>query len=157
MTAHYETQNPKTIYLHWSGVDSYSRVFTDYHTCITARRSWYKPWTWVAEAKYMHPYNKALHHHTWRRNTDAIAVSCSGAGPNTPIRKEQVEVMCLAVARAAVKYNIPVDSDHILTHAESARALGYWPERTDFDGRGDELRAKIRYYVNKIKAGELKP
>ena len=157
MTAHYVEQTPKTLYLHWTGVDSYSRTFTDYHTCITVRRSWFKPWTWVAEVKRMHPYDKALHHHTYRRNTDAVAISCCGAGRNTPIRKEQVEVMALEAARACIRYNIPLDSDHIQTHAESARILKYWPERVDFDGRGDELRAKIQYYANKIKTGELKP
>ncbi len=157
MTAHYEAQIPRRLFLHWTGVDSYSATFTDYHTCITVRRSWFKPWTWVAELKRMHPYLKALHHHTYRANRDAVALSCCGAGPHTPIRKEQVEVMCLEAARICHRYNIPVDSDHVQTHAESAISFSYYPERTDFDKRGDELRTKIRYYLGKIKSGELKP
>lgn len=156
MTAHYVEQTPKTVYLHWTA-GNYGQVFTAYHACITVRRSYILPWTWVAKVVKSHPYDRKLNVHTAYRNGDSVALSCCGAAKNYPIRREQIEVMCLEAARVCLKYNIPVDKDHIISHARAARLDGYYPERVDFDGRDDELIGKIRYYANKIKAGDLKP
>jgi len=150
MTAHIEKQIPQRLYLHWTGVGNYRQLFTDYHCSV-------QNWLGVARVVHVHPYTKALHHHTYKRNTNAVAISCCGGVEGYPITRGQVEKMCEEAAKVCIKYHIPPDSYHVKTHAESAQEVGYYPERVDFDGQGDTLRGKIRWYIQKLTSGGFDP
>lgn len=151
MTIHIETQQPDHLYLHWSGDDSYRQVFSAYHCNIQAL--WPLP---LARVVHTNAYDTLLHRHTANRNTNGVAISCCGGTSRYPITKYQVEAMCLEGARVCVRFNIPVDKEHVATHCEVAIIDGYYPERIDFEGRGDELRTKLRWYYGRLKDGRIK-
>lgn len=156
MTATYERQTPKRIFLHWTA-GNYTQVFSDYHTSITAPRSLRHLGKRVAKLVRTHPYDKALHHHTYKANTNAVAISTCSNAPGCPPLPDQVELMCKEVAYLSIDFGIPIDTYHCQTHAESALEIGYYPERIDYDGRGDELRSKARWYKDKILRAGYKP
>jgi hypothetical protein len=79
-----------------------------------------------------------------------------------PLREECVDAMCRLAAELSAAFNIDVDSQYIMTHAEAAILDGYFGEADDqrWDGArlapstapltpedartaGDELRARI--------------
>lgn len=160
------------IYLHWSAGD-YTTTYPAYHFCIV----------WDGETAAIvpthdlranmrdvyfndeHPYAA----HTYRRNAYSAGLAVMGmlgATPSDfgefPLLDECVNAICECAATIAVRYDIPIDSDHIMTHAEAAIRDGYFgtaeAERWDM-GRlhqspapfsadeairvGNELRARI--------------
>lgn len=111
---------------------------------------------------------------TWHRNTGSIAIAlcccqdaqafrnpwraCLGDDPPT---EEQVESLAMLSAAIADVFDIPVDVDHFMTHAEAANLDGYGPDTTcerwdlavlhDDDAwmsGGDILRGKAIFYQN---------
>lgn len=130
----------KRIYLHWTA-GRYHQLFDDYHICIDGD----------GVAHYMGDLEEKKAH-TWRRNSNAVGIAlccCYGAGirksPYTiswgeyPPTKMQVETMAEEVARIAKCYSIPIDAEHVMTHAEVACQDGYGVDDRDPDMRWDLL------------------
>lgn len=162
-----------TIYLHWSAT----------------------PYTWVRQGMYhtivagdghlhrLHSYNIDLHAHTWRRNSNAVGISCAcmGGSPDPwtiPPTEAQIEAMCQEVAALASSWEWRAEEitiERVMTHAEAASnrdgrvmhdnygpvAWGGSGERWDFmqlrkggpADAGEELRQRIR----SLMRGEIKP
>ncbi|MCD2434778.1 N-acetylmuramoyl-L-alanine amidase [Acidaminococcus sp. NSJ-142] len=157
----------EAIYVHWTA-GNYTQLFDDYHLLITGDGAIYSStddWTQVLA-------------HTWNRNTGALGIAlccaydarmygdCSyDLGPFPPT-KLQVESTSLLLALLSRKLGIPIDSGHMMTHAEAADLDGYGPwmagtpqfekwdlyELQDYDGvwkpGGDVLRGKALYYTH---------
>lgn len=105
--------------------------------------------------------------HTGGGNTGSIGIAIAAMWPGYDIKRAQLEAFCEFVAKVAIKYNIPVTTDTILTHAE-------WGEQhplTTSKGKpdisklkcvavygvrecGNWLRDKINWYKNKLQALE---
>ena len=110
--------------------------------------------------------------HTLRRNTLNIGLTvCAMAGASErdwgicPMKKEQIDELCLAAAEIAFLKNI--DTSRIMTHAEAAILDGYFGERWDLarleegaisqataKATGDKLRKKIREIKLELIAGK---
>ncbi len=153
-----------TIYLHWSATP-YDWVRQGvYHTIVAGDGRLHR----------LHAYNIDLNTHTYRRNSNAIALSCACMGgrpdpwtlPPTPA---QIEAMCAEVAAVARGWQwspAAITIQRVMTHAEAAsnrdgreRHDNYGPviwggsgERWDFlqlrrngpTDGGDQLRSRIR-------------
>lgn len=71
--------------------------------------------------------------HTRKRNSYAIGISIMAMedsrpddfGP-FPMTPAQIDAFCFLAARIAEFYNIPIDADHIMSHAEAAVRDGYF-------------------------------
>lgn len=130
------------IYLHWSGGD-YTTVYPSYHYCIT-----YDPVRGV-EAIATHDLRANMRDvyldaaaeyaaHTYRRNSYAAGLSVMAmkdARPQDfgdfPLREDMIDAMCGVAAAIATQYGIPVDAEHIMTHAEAAVQDGYFGSAED--------------------------
>ena len=71
--------------------------------------------------------------HTAGRNSYAAGLSIMAmkdAHPHDfgsyPMRPEAIDTMCALAAKLAAFYTIPVDANHIMTHAEAAMIDGYF-------------------------------
>lgn len=154
------------IYLHWTA-GGYDATFTDYHLCITGN----------GELKLTAPLDETISA-TYRRNSGSVSIAlCAArnavawAGGNyllgdCPPTVEQIECAAQTVAVLARSLDIPIDIEHIMTHAEAADNLDgvyacdpYGPahgcERWDLAvlKQGDEwmrggdiIRGKAKYY-----------
>ncbi|MEO1003760.1 MAG: N-acetylmuramoyl-L-alanine amidase [Cyanobacteria bacterium J06638_7] len=158
---------PATIYLHWAATP-YGWVRAGlYHTIIAGDGRLHR----------LHAYSVDLPAHTWRRNGNAVALSCAcmGGRPDPwtiPPTEVQIEAMCGETARIARSWGwSPADItiERVLTHAEAASNRdGRWMhdnygpviwggtgERWDFlqlsrngpPSGGDELRERIRRFL----------
>jgi hypothetical protein len=137
------------IYVHWTA-GHYSQFFDDYHINIDFDGSIYISTTLLNELKS----------HTWRRNSRAVGIAAAccyqattnGLGPKPPT-VEQLNSLALVIRLLCDGLELPIDYDHVRTHAEQADEDDYGPattcERWDFwflrDGDepgtgGDELR-----------------
>jgi hypothetical protein len=163
---------PATIYLHWAAT----------------------PYTWVRSGRYhtiisgdgrlnrLHAYSVDLPAHTYRRNSNSVALSCAcmGGQPDPwtmPPTEAQLEAMCREAARIAASWGWSagdISLQTVMTHAEAASNRdGRWMhdnygpviwggsgERWDFlqlsrNGPatgGDELRQRIRRYLSAPEA-----
>jgi len=98
---------------------------------------------------------------TWHHNTDTIDIAAMGAfgavlggtkGDEWPTKLQRERIAYL-IARESHSFNIPIDPQHVYTHAEIASLMGYWPgsgspdTRWDFYGEGDWFRAKALWYL----------
>lgn len=114
------------VYLHWSA-GHYHQFYDDYHINIDDDGSIYV----VTE-----DLSTALAH-TWHRNTGAIGISLAcgafstsndlGAEPPTDY---QIESMAQVIAVLSETLDVPIDDDHIMTHAEAANRDDYGPNTT---------------------------
>jgi hypothetical protein len=107
-----------TIYLHWAATD-YTWVRSGlYHSIISGD----------GRVRRLHSYAVDLPAHTWRRNTNAVALSCACMGgrpdpwsiPPTP---QQLEALCqeaAAVARGWGWGPADITIQQVMTHAEAA-------------------------------------
>ncbi|MFN2528978.1 MAG: hypothetical protein ABR584_09720 [Candidatus Baltobacteraceae bacterium] len=161
------------LYLHWSA-HSYQAVFPAYHFCIAMRQDGTRV---VVQTNRIEANMRDVRSdpdepyaaHTRGRNSHAIGLSIMGMEGATPqdfgpypLTEPLIEGLCLVAARLAAFYRVPVDAEHILTHAEAGAAEGYFgtgpQERWDIarlvpapeDLRlaeaaqtGDELRRRI--------------
>ena len=154
------------IYVHWTA-GHYDSTFGDYHINITGAGDIYLSTDDLTEVLA----------HTWRRNTGAIGIAlcccvdatinCDGSFSlgSEPPTNEQIEKAAQIIAALSTELDIPVDADHIMTHAEVADVDGYGPSKIgttefekwdlwklpDFDDEwkcgGDILRGKANWYL----------
>lgn len=109
---------PATIYLHWAAT-GYSWVRSGlYHSIISGD----------GRVQRLHSYAVDLPAHTWRRNANAVALSCACMGgrpdpwsiPPTPA---QLEALCQEAAAVARGWGWGPDDigiERLMTHAEAA-------------------------------------
>jgi len=107
-----------TIYLHWSATPHTWAQSGHYHTVIggdgTARR--------------LHSTSVDLPAHTWRRNSNAVAIACAcmGGRPDPwsiPPTAAQIEAMCRETAELARRWGwgaAEITIQRVMTHAEAA-------------------------------------
>ena len=141
------------IYLHWSGGDRTS-VFDAYHFCVAETAAGIT----VVETHDLRanmrdvsadptlPYAQ----HTAGRNSFAAGLSIMGmeaARPDDfgryPITADGIAALCSVIARLAVFYGIPLDAEHVMTHAEAAILDGYYGLH-EIDERWDLARLSAR-------------
>ncbi|TVS02372.1 MAG: N-acetylmuramoyl-L-alanine amidase [Cyanobium sp. PLM2.Bin73] len=168
---------PATIYLHWSATP-HSWVRSGlYHTIIGGDGSLHR----------LHAYSIDLPAHTWRRNSNSVALSCAcmGGRPDPwtiPPTEAQLEAMCREAAEIARSWGWQADAitiQRVMTHAEAASNRdGRWMhdnygpviwggtgERWDFlqlsrngpPTGGDELRRRIRRFLEEPAAAAPSP
>lgn len=143
----------KHIYLHWTA-GHYGQAYDDYHINIDGDGSVYQTCVKLTERKA----------HTWRRNTGAIgiAVCCAynarcGRTKETlylgdePITLLQINALAWVLAHLCQALDLPLDAEHVLTHAEAATLDGYGPYGPDPDCRWD------LYLLPKPHEGTLLP
>lgn len=162
------------IYTHWSAHD-YQSVFPAYHFCVALDDDGdlLVVKTHDVRENMRNVYDAPddpYAAHTRGRNSFALGISVMAMedsrpddfGP-FPLTAENVDGLCLLAARLAGFYGVPIDSDHIMSHAEAALHDGYFgtqPEQrwdiarlsadarplVEADGRdvGEELRRRIR-------------
>ncbi|EDY39370.1 conserved hypothetical protein [Cyanobium sp. PCC 7001] len=155
---------PATIYLHWAATP-YDWVRPGhYHSIIAGDGTLHR----------LHAYTIDLPAHTWRRNSNAVALSCAcmGGRPDPwtiPPTEAQLDRMCREAAEIARGWGWGAEEitiERVMTHAEAASNRdGRWMhdnygpviwggsgERWDFlqlskggpPTGGDELRQRIR-------------
>ncbi|MCP9887003.1 N-acetylmuramoyl-L-alanine amidase [Cyanobium sp. ATX 6A2] len=158
---------PATIYLHWAATP-YSWVRSGlYHTIIGGDGTVHR----------LHAYSIDLPAHTWRRNSNSIALSCAcmGGRPDPwtiPPTEVQLDALCREAASVASSWGWregDITIQRVMTHAEAAsnrdgRRMhdNYGPviwggtgERWDFlqlskggpPTGGEELRGRIRRFL----------
>jgi hypothetical protein len=93
------------IYLHWTAGD-YATVFPSYHYCITFASG---------EARVV----------------AGLSISAMrDARPEDfgpfPLVRPAIDALCVVAAALACAYRIPIDADHVMTHAEAALVDGYF-------------------------------
>ena len=107
-----------TIYLHWTATP-YNWVRSGlYHSIIGGD----------GQVHRLHSYGADLPAHTWRRNTNAVALSCAcmGGRPDPwtiPPAKPQLESLCQEAAAVARSWGWSADQisiQRLMTHAEAA-------------------------------------
>ncbi|SMD03097.1 N-acetylmuramoyl-L-alanine amidase [Sporomusa malonica] len=110
-------QWPIKVYLHWSA-GHYDQFFYDYHINIGQDGAIFTSTKDLSEKKS----------HTYYRNNGAIgiaaacaynATSCSDLGPEPPT-SAQIEAMAQITAALSEALEIPIDTEHFMTHAEAA-------------------------------------
>jgi len=162
------------IYIHWSAHD-YHAVFPAYHFCVALDA---EDEIVVVNTHDLRENMRSVYDapdepyaaHTRKRNSFALGISVMGMqdskpedfGPY-PLTDGLIDALCLVAARLAARYKVPIDADHIMTHAEAAVCDGYFgtqPEQRwdiarlkpdprplvpqDAHDVGEELRARIR-------------
>ncbi|QPN56364.1 N-acetylmuramoyl-L-alanine amidase [Synechococcus sp. CBW1107] len=163
---------PATIYLHWAATP-YTWVRSGhYHTIISGD----------GRLNRLHAYSVDLPAHTYRRNSNSVALSCAcmGGQPDPwtiPPTEAQLEAMCREAARIAASWGWSagdISLQTVMTHAEAASNRdGHWMhdnygpviwggsgERWDFlqlsrngpPTGGDELRQRIRRHLSEPEA-----
>jgi hypothetical protein len=124
------------IYTHWSAHD-YDSVYPAYHFCVAQtpsgivvvnthdvrenmRNVYEQPET---------PYAQ----HTRGRNSHALGISIMAMEGSTPadfgkypLTEALIDGLCVVGARLAAFYNVPIDEEHIMSHAECGVREGYF-------------------------------
>lgn len=128
-----------TIYLHWSA-SGYDTPSDAYHISITGD----------GVVHVMHPLDQILSA-TWRRNTGSVAVSimcCYDAVAyneddvdfgSAPPTNAQLQAMARVICVLCEELELPIDDEHVLTHAEIADIDGYGINDDDPEMRWDLL------------------
>ena len=114
------------IYLHWSA-GHYGQFSPAYHIHIDQNGEIYVSTDDLEEVKA----------HTWRRNTGALGVSLAccykgtsnDLGPEPPT-EAQINGMAAVIAALCEAIPLPLDVEHVMTHAEIADVDGYGPATT---------------------------
>ncbi len=136
-----------SIYTHWSAHD-YHAVFPAYHFCIALAQSGEIVVVNTHDVREnmrdvtlqpQLPYAA----HTRGRNSFALGVSIMAmaeAKPANfgafPLTEPLIDGLCLVTAKLARMYAVPLDAEHVMSHAEAARRDGYF-------GTGPEERWDI--------------
>ena len=155
------------LYIHWTA-GHYDSTFGDYHINITGAGELFLSTDDLTEVLA----------HTWHRNTGAIGIAlcccvdatinCDGTFSlgSEPPTGLQIEKTAQVIALLADVLGLPIDAEHVLTHAEVGDLDGYGPAKIgtedfekwdlwrlpDYDGEwregGDVLRGKANWYLN---------
>lgn len=153
----YQFPQPVITYYHWTA-GRYFATFDDYHYCIDGDGE-------IINTRTITEVPEA----TWHRNTGSIAIAlcaCYDARPNDlgdyPPTDEQIEILAQMTAAVAEVFDIPIDTEHFMTHGEAADIDGYGLYSGDSDCRwdlqilhdgdeygtgGDIIREKAQYYL----------
>jgi hypothetical protein len=162
------------IYTHWSAND-YAHVFPAYHFCVAVT-----PDTGIVVVsthdvrENMRRVDELPHRpyaqHTSKRNSFALGLSVMAmldATPHDfgayPLTQALIDGLCVVGGRLATFYGVPIDADHVMSHAEAALRDGYFgtkdherwdiarlhPSPRPLEPReaidvGDELRERMR-------------
>lgn len=156
------------IYLHWTA-GYYDSTFDDYHINITGNGDIYLSTEDLT----------AVLAHTWHRNTGAIGIAlccCIDASikddgsfslGSEPPTQLQIENAAKVVSVLTEVLDLPLDEQHVMTHAEAADLDGYGPaeigteyfekwdlwQLLDYDDEwhsgGNVLRGKAIWYRSK--------
>ena len=163
----YQYPEPVMVYLHWTGGHGYTS-FPEYHFCIDHD----------GDIIYPLPLTK-IPKATWQRNTGSIAIALCGCYGATAYRnddgslyarlgneaptEEQIETLAQMMSKISDVFDIPLTTDHFLTHAEVAYIDNYDLDSDDPDKRwdlavlhdndpwmtgGETLRGKAIWYQN---------
>ena len=154
------------LYIHWTA-GHYDSVFDDYHINITG----------AGETYLSTDDLTAVLAHTWHRNTGAIGIAlcccvdatinCDGTFSfgSEPPTDLQIEKTAQVIAVLADVLGLPIDAEHVMTHAEVGDIDGYGPaeigtkdfekwdlwQLIDYDGEwrggGEVLRGKANWYL----------
>ena len=154
------------LYIHWTA-GHYDSVFDDYHINITGAGETYLSTDDLTEVLA----------HTWQRNTGAIGIAlcccvdatinCDGTFSfgSEPPTDLQIEKTAQVIAVLADVLGLPIDAEHVMTHAEVGDLDGYGPaeigtkdfekwdlwQLIDYDGEwrggGEVLRGKANWYL----------
>jgi hypothetical protein len=133
-----DTSGPiERIYVHWSAHD-YESVYPAYHFCVAKKSSGSIVVVNTHDVRenmrdvYSGP-ELPYAQHTRKRNSFALGISVmamQNATPSDfgryPLTEELIDALCLAGGRLAAFYQVPIDADHIMTHAEAALLDGYF-------------------------------
>ena len=167
----------ENIYIHWSAHD-YHSVFPAYHFCVALDE---KGEIVVVNTHDVRENMRNVYDapddpyaaHTRKRNSFALGIavmamekSAPGDFGPYPLTEPLIDALCLVAAQLARYYDVPVNPDHIMTHAEAAVRDGYFgskpEERWDIarlkaDSRplvpqdaidiGGELRSRIQRHL----------
>jgi hypothetical protein len=168
------------IYTHWSAHD-YESVFPAYHFCVATKPSGEIVVVNTHDVRenmrnvYDSP-DDPYAAHTRKRNSFALGISImamEGSRPDDfgqyPLTEPLIDALCSVGAKLAKFYGVPIDADHIMSHAEAALHDGYFgtkpEERWDIarlraenralvpeDGVivGEELRSRMRTHFEKL-------
>ncbi|MDQ2909181.1 MAG: hypothetical protein M3R44_07520 [Candidatus Eremiobacteraeota bacterium] len=164
------------LYVHWSAHD-YQSVFPAYHFCVATDSqgrlvvvNTHDVRENMRDVAAQPPQPYAAH--TRGRNTFALGVSIMAMENATPadfgrfpLTEPLLDGLCRVTAQLASTYDVPIDAEHIMSHAEAALHDGYFgtapDERWDIarlrpDNRpllrrdaidvGDELRERMRRF-----------
>lgn len=165
------------IYTHWSAHD-YRSVFPAYHYCVATNDA---DEIVVVQTSDLRDNMREVRElperpytaHTRGRNSYAAGISIMAMEGSTPtdfgeypLTEPLINALCLTAAHLAKFYNITIDADHVMSHAEAALRDGYFgtgPEqRWDIarlraepralvpaDGTtvGEELRSRMRTFL----------
>ncbi|MDE2482765.1 MAG: hypothetical protein KGN02_11290 [bacterium] len=151
------------IYTHWSGHD-YASVFPSYHICVALAPN---GGVLVVETNDVRANMRDVYAqpdlpyaaHTYRRNSFALGVSMMAmldATPHDfgryPLTEALVHGLCVVTARLARHYGVPLDAEHVMSHAEAAVLDGYF-------GCGDDERwdvARLRAEPRALEARDAR-
>lgn len=168
------------IYTHWSAHD-YQSVFPAYHFCVATTEGGDLVVVNTHDVRenmrdvYDAP-DDPYAAHTRKRNSFALGISImamEGSRPDDfgpyPLTEDRIDGLCLVGAKLAKYYGVPIDAEHIMSHAEAALHDGYFgtlpEERWDIarlhaepralvpqDGIdvGEELRERMRRFFAKL-------
>ena len=135
------------LYLHWSA-GNYQDVFPAYHFCVATDADGNVV---VCQTNDIESNMRDVRRdpqapyaaHTRGRNSFALGLSIMAMKDATPhdfgdypLTDAILEGLCVVSARLARFYAIPIDEEHVLTHAEAALSEGYF-------GRGQHQRWDI--------------
>ncbi len=155
------------IYTHWSAHD-YGSVFPAYHFCVATAddgRLVVVNTHDVCENMrnvYEGP-EQPYAAHTRGRNSFALGISIMamhGATPDDfgpyPLTEALIDGLCLVGARLAAYYDVPIDAEHVMSHAEAAVIDGYFGSAEEERWDIARLRAETRSLVpqDAIDVGE---
>jgi len=125
------------LYLHWSA-HNYTDVFPAYHFCVAGND---EAALFVVTTHDVRENMRDVREeperpyaaHTRGRNSHAIGLSIMGMEGSTPtdfgqfpLTPARIDALCLVTARIAAFYGVPVDAEHIMTHAEAGLLEGYF-------------------------------
>lgn len=124
------------IYVHWSAHD-YESVYPAYHFCVARRAGRII----VANTHEVRENMRDVYsgpdlpyaQHTRKRNSFALGISVMAMENATPqdfgrypLTPKLIDALCMVGGRLAAFYSVPIDGEHIMTHAEAALHDGYF-------------------------------
>lgn len=146
------------IYTHWSAHD-YESVFPAYHFCVATQPGGEIVVVNTHDVRenmrdvYQAP-DDPYAAHTRGRNSFALGISIMAMEGSTPgdfgkypLTEPLIDALCVLGAKLAKYYNVPIDAEHIMSHAEAALHDGYFGTKPEERWDIARLRAETRPLV----------